>query len=153
MQDNMTSKISGGSTWLRKLGLGSALVSLLIGGLVVVSPSPRASALTVSALPTSVADSTACPTAGNNNGNGTKCLVDTYINPLIQTVSALVGIITVISIVVAGIQYSTSADDPSKVQAAKTRIGRSLFALLTFIFLYALLQWLVPGGLFNGAGG
>lgn len=153
MQDNMTSKISGGSTWLRKLGLGSALVSLLIGGLVVISPSSRVSALAVSALPVSVADANACPTAGNNNGNGTKCLVDTYINPLIQTVSALVGIITVISIVVAGIQYSTSADDPSKVQAAKTRIGRSLFALLTFIFLYALLQWLVPGGLFNGAGG
>jgi len=101
----------------------------------------------------SVADTTNCPTAGHNNGNGTKCLVDTYINPLIQAISALVGIVTVISIVIAGIQYSTSGDDPSKVQAAKTRIGRSLFALLTFIFLFALLQWLVPGGLFNGAGG
>ncbi len=153
MQDNMTSKISGGGARFRKLGLGGALMSLLICGLVVASPSPRASALTVSAPPLSVADTTNCPTAGHNNGNGTKCLVDTYINPLIQAISALVGIVTVISIVIAGIQYSTSGDDPSKVQAAKTRIGRSLFALLTFIFLFALLQWLVPGGLFNGAGG
>ena len=152
MQYNMTSKISSGSTWLRKLGLGSALASLLICGMMATLPSPRVSALAISAPPMSLADTTTCPTAGNNNGNGTKCLVDNYIYPLIKIVSALVGIVTVISIVIGGIQYSISGDDPSKVQAAKTRIGRSLFALLAFIFLFALLQWLVPGGILNGAG-
>ena len=66
----------------------------------------------------------------------------------INILSGLVGIIIVISIVFAGIQYTISSGDPQKVAAAKSRIFTSIFAFLAFIFLYAFLQYLVPGGVF-----
>jgi hypothetical protein len=76
-------------------------------------------------------------------------LVNKYINPLIQLLSALVGVAVVASIIIGGIQYSSSAGDPQKASAAKARIRNAIVALVAFIFLYALLDFLMPGGLFN----
>lgn len=73
-------------------------------------------------------------------------LIEKYINPLINFLSAVVGIVIVISFVVGGIQYASSEDDPQKVKQAKSRIINAILALLAFLFLYAFLQWLVPGG-------
>jgi hypothetical protein len=75
-------------------------------------------------------------------------------NPMIQwirffinLISALVGVIVVIMVTLAGIQYSAAADNPQGVQAAKKRIENVLIGLVAYIFLYAFLQWLIPGGL------
>ena len=73
-------------------------------------------------------------------------LVAKVINPLIKFFAAALGLIVTIAIVVGGIQYATSADDPQVVAKAKSRIINAVLALLGFIFLWALLQWLVPGG-------
>jgi hypothetical protein len=69
-----------------------------------------------------------------------------YIEPLINVLAALVGIVVTASIIFGGIQYASSADDPQKVSQAKGRITKSLMALVAFFFLYMFLQWLVPGG-------
>lgn len=80
-----------------------------------------------------------------------KCdLISIYLNPTIQLFSALVGIVIVISIVIGGIQYASSAGDPQAAAAAKGRIRNAIIALLAFLFLYALLNFLIPGGLFHG---
>lgn len=77
-----------------------------------------------------------------------KCdLMETYVNPLIKVLAALVGVVVVISIIIGGIQYSSSAGDPQAAQAAQKRIRNAIIALVVFIFLYALLNFLVPGGL------
>ena len=57
-------------------------------------------------------------------------LVKKYLDPLVKLLSALVGVFVAISLVVGGIQYSSSAGDPSKVTQAKKRIGEAIFALL-----------------------
>jgi hypothetical protein len=75
-------------------------------------------------------------------------LIDKYVNPLINVLSAAVGLIVVIMIIIGGIQYASAGGDSKKVADAKARITNALIALLTFIFLFAVLQWLVPGGLF-----
>ena len=77
----------------------------------------------------------------------TKCIIDRYVDPFIKTFSALAGVAVVISLIVAGIQYSSASGDPSKIAAAKSRIGKSIVALLFFIFLYAFLNYIVPGGI------
>lgn len=80
--------------------------------------------------------------------SGTNCnFVTKYVNPFIKFLSALVGIVVVISIIIGAIQYTTSGGDPSKTAAAKGRIFKALTALVLYIFLFALLQWIVPGGL------
>jgi len=66
----------------------------------------------------------------------------------INLVSGLVGIIVVVSVITGGIQYSLAGGDSQKVQAAKKRIFTAVSALLAFFFVYAFLQYLVPGGVF-----
>jgi len=97
-----------------------------------------------------------CPDAADSavtSGNckdvkGGKCdLIKNYIQPLIDLLSAGVGVAVVISIIIGGIQYSSSAGDSSKITAAKNRIRNSIIALLMFLFLVAFLNFLIPGGL------
>lgn len=88
--------------------------------------------------------------SGNSTCTASNCnLIAKYINPLITLLSALVGLVVTISIVIGGIQYSSSAGDPQAATAAKNRIRNAIIALVAFIFLYAFLQFLVPGGIFR----
>ena len=83
-----------------------------------------------------------CSTATNTDTN----CVGTYINIAITFLAAGVGVVVIIMIIVGGIRYSAAGGDASKVAAAKTQIFNALLALVAFIFLFAFLQWLVPGG-------
>ncbi len=75
-------------------------------------------------------------------------IVDRLIQ-VINVLSAFVGIIIVIMIVVGGIQYSASRDNPQATAAAKGRVFNAILALVLYLFLFAFLQWIVPGGVFN----
>jgi hypothetical protein len=83
-------------------------------------------------------------------GDSTDCnsFVETYVNPIILFLSLTIGIGAVISFTISGIQYSRSADDPAVVSAAKQRIFNTVLGLLAYAFLYALINYLVPGGVF-----
>jgi amino acid permease len=92
-------------------------------------------------------------TCGNCNNDSTvkDCgLVGKYLNPLIDFLAATVGVVVTIGIVIGGIEYSASGGDPQRATAARKRISNAIIALVAFLFLYAFLQWLVPGGLLNG---
>jgi hypothetical protein len=90
-------------------------------------------------------DNSCCP--GTGNPTAMQCLMAKYVNPVVNLLATMVGVIVVASIVSAGIQYSASQGDPGKVSAAKQRITNSLLALVGFVFLYGFLQWVIPGGL------
>jgi len=92
-----------------------------------------------------VDDNSCCP--GTGNPTAIQCLMNKYVNPVVNLIAALVGVIVLGSIIAGGIQYSSAGGDPSKVAAAKQRIINALFALAGFVFLYAFLQWVIPGGL------
>lgn len=72
-------------------------------------------------------------------------------NPIIDLIFAIirllsdgVGLVIVGSLVVAGIQYSSSRGDPQATAAAVNRIRSTIFALLLFIFGYAILNYIIP---------
>jgi len=67
----------------------------------------------------------------------------------INILSAVVGVVVVAVIVFAGIEYSSSGGDPGRTAAAKGRIINAIIALVAYMFLYIILQWLIPGGLFS----
>ena len=76
-------------------------------------------------------------------------LIANYVNPSIRLLSALVGLVAAISLIMGGIQYSASTGDPQKTSAAKSRISKTILGLIIYAFLYAFLNFLVPGGIFN----
>ena len=79
--------------------------------------------------------------------NGENCnFVTNFINPVIKILSGMVSLVIVTMVIIGGIQYGASGRDPQKVVAAKGKITNALFALLIYIFLLAILNWLVPGG-------
>jgi hypothetical protein len=148
---------------IQKLQLGVAVLPLALGISGLLTGVASASPLSVNASCVSGGtmyseSSTACRAGSsvtymadvNNCSEISKCdLMTKYVYPFINFLSALVGLVVVISIVIGGIQYGSSAGDPQKVTAAKNRIRNALIALVTFIFLYSLLNFLVPGGLFQ----
>lgn len=67
----------------------------------------------------------------------------------IRFLSIGVGVAVVISIIVAGIQYSASEGNPETTQRAKQRIQNAIIGLILYIFIFAIIQFLVPGGLFS----
>jgi len=82
------------------------------------------------------------PNCLNNNP------ITKYILLTINFLTVGVGVVVTIMIIIGGIQYASAGANPQQIQAAKSRISNAIIALLAYLFLFAFLQWLVPGGLF-----
>ena len=67
--------------------------------------------------------------------------------------TAGVGILATIGLVVSGIQYVSARDDAGKVAKVKSRIFNIMIGLLAYGVMWVVLQWLIPGGILNGGGG
>jgi hypothetical protein len=89
------------------------------------------------------------PTGQGKNCDDTDCdLIGLYVNPAIDILSIIVGLVVTASLIAGGVQYITSSGDSQKTSAAKTRITNTLLAFLAYLFMYAFLNFLIPGGLF-----
>ena len=82
------------------------------------------------------------------NGNNNCDLVRLYVNPFIKLLTIVVGLVVAASLILGGIQYTASTGDPQKTSAAKSRITNTLLAFLAYAFLFAFLNFLIPGGVF-----
>lgn len=71
------------------------------------------------------------------------------INIIVDFLSAGVGIFVTAMIIVGGIQYSVAGDNSTQTANAKKRIANAVIALVVFMFIFAFLQWLIPGGIFG----
>lgn len=71
------------------------------------------------------------------------------IQKIVDFLSIGVGIIVTGVILVGGIQYIIAGDSPQALQAARQRITNGVIALVAFLFIFAFLQWLIPGGIFQ----
>lgn len=103
--------------------------------------------------PTNNTSSTSSSNLGNgcNGKSAQDCLTQDPIvkdlNVVVDVLSGAVGIIVVGVIILGGIQYSLAGGSPNATEAAKKRITNGLIALVVFIFTFAFLQWLIPGGI------
>lgn len=87
-----------------------------------------------------------CEASDGEALTGENCPIIGYLVTGINILSALAGMAIVFSIMFAGYQYMTARDNAGQVQQAKQRIIWALTALAVFVFMYALLNFLVPGG-------
>lgn len=88
-------------------------------------------------------------TCDSDDLSASNCLALSYLISAINITTASVVAVVVGSIIFAGIQYSSSRDDPQAIAKAKHRILQAVIALLIFLFGFGVLQWLIPGGLFS----
>ena len=82
----------------------------------------------------------------NENVSKDNCGIIAYLVDFINILSGLVGIVVTISLVFWGIQYTTARDNPQQAATARLRITQTVLSLLAYLFIFAFLQWLVPGG-------
>ncbi len=75
--------------------------------------------------------------------------IDEMLITIINVLTAVAGIAITASMILAGFQYMTARDNAAQVLAAKTRIFVTVCTIFLLAFGYSLLQWLVPGGIFN----
>lgn len=75
------------------------------------------------------------------------CNIIKWILNITNAMSAIVGIVIVIMIVVRGMQYMTARDNIQQVAAAKMQFLWLIIAFGVYLFSFAILQWLIPGGL------
>jgi hypothetical protein len=83
-----------------------------------------------------------------SNKDGCSALLDAVF-AIVRFLSAGVGIVIVGSTIWAGVQYSSARDDPSAVGKAKDRLRGNGYALLMYVFAYAILNYILPGGFFK----
>jgi hypothetical protein len=91
----------------------------------------------------------ACQDANNAPSCLKKDSIIIDLNTIVNFLSAGVGLIVVGVIILGGIQYSMAGDKADAVTKARQRMLNGIIALLAFIFTYAFLQWIIPGGIFG----
>lgn len=83
----------------------------------------------------------------NETGLCNKNPIVRNLNNIVRVLSALVGVVVVGNIILGGIQFAIAGDKADAVSAAKQRVVNGLIALVAFLFIFAFLQWLIPGGI------
>ncbi len=68
------------------------------------------------------------------------------VDVLVKVLTALVGVVAVIMLILAGIRYSSAGGDPNAVASAKKMVLNVVLGLIAFIFFRAFLNWIVVGG-------
>ncbi len=88
----------------------------------------------------------ACGCQSKTGINAENCSVVAYLQLFIRFLSAAVGVVIVIMIAVRGIQYTAARENPQIVHNARIGILNAIMALILYLFTFAFLQWIVPGG-------
>lgn len=83
------------------------------------------------------------------DGAGTDSPVVNMLLQIINFMAVGVGIAVVGGIAWGGMLYASSNGDSSKAKQGITTIVNSILGLFLFMFTYAFINFLVPGGLFN----
>ena len=86
---------------------------------------------------------------GNLKDDGKGCGVYTVLNLIVDILSIGIGIVSVIGITIVGIQYLTAGGNEAQTTKAKRRLSEIVIGIIAYVLLYALMQWLLPGGKLN----
>lgn len=84
----------------------------------------------------------------NKGIDASNCKIAERLQDFTNALSAIVGIVAVIMIAYWGLQYTIARDNPQATATARLRLFQTVVALVAYIFMYAFLQYIVPGGVF-----
>ncbi len=84
-------------------------------------------------------------TKDGTENTGLWSLLLTAINILV----AGVGIVALAGVIYGGILYTSSGGSPEQIKKARTVITNVVIGVIAFAGMYALLNFIIPGGVFN----
>lgn len=87
----------------------------------------------------------ACPSGNTVDNSSLWQVLQIVMNIFI----ALVGIAATGGLVFGAIKYASAGDDPGSLNEAKTFIRNVLVGLVTFVLMWAITEYLVPGGIIS----
>ena len=112
------------------------------------SPVPNYGYVGASELECSILPQDICDAAGNEDA----ALSDSGIWALLLLVLRLltigIGIVAVASITYAGFLYATAQESAEQTKKSKEMITNTVIGLIAFALMWALLEYLIPGGVF-----
>lgn len=119
------------------------IFTMLVGGFMLVAP--VSAVCPDGCVPTSI--------IGNATGSeGEKCSCDDgkgsgisdVLKLVIRIMTVGIGVLAVLGITVAGVQYLTAGDKEEQIRKSKRRIIEIVIGIAVFVLLYAILSWLLP---------
>jgi hypothetical protein len=117
--------------------------TLAFGAAVMTAPLTYAATCTDSdgqTVETSVLD---CP-----SGKDGRAIIWQLLEMAVNFLAAGVGIVVIAGIVFGAITYATAAGSADQAKKGITFVTNAVIGLLLFIFMYAIINFLIPGGLF-----
>lgn len=87
-------------------------------------------------VPQEVKDAAGCP--GNPNSD-----LSTVIKNILNAIIGVAGIVSVIYIIIGGVQYMTSSGDAAKTQKAKNTILYAVIGLIVCALSFAIVNWTI----------
>lgn len=75
--------------------------------------------------------------------------IEDFAYAIIRFLSNGVGVMMILALIGAGIQYTMSEGNAESTMKSKKRITSIVLAAGVYLFSYAILQFLIPGGLFK----
>ena len=90
-----------------------------------------------------------CPKGTINNDPKTGGAIVNYLRQWLILLSGAAGLIILLMITIAGFQYIISRGDPGNVKSAKNRLTNAIIAFVLYLMAFAILTFLLPGGLFT----
>ncbi|MEO5949244.1 MAG: hypothetical protein ABIP74_02485 [Candidatus Saccharimonas sp.] len=122
-------------------GVGAALTA----GLIYAAPVFAEDAPSCSVLPNSI-----CSTSTQTNTSDvSQSSVFQIIIWVLRIMTGAVGIAAVGALIYAGVLYGSSSGESAQVSKAKTIIKDTAIGLVAYGFMFIILNWLIPGGIFG----
>lgn len=87
-----------------------------------------------------------CPDSFDGQGGIEKSGLMGILTVVVNIMAAAVGILAIGAFVYAGIIYASAGDSQEKVKQARGVITNTVIGLVLFVGLYALVNFIVPGG-------
>ena len=130
---------------IKQLSKMYIMTGLMIAGVAAFAlPATQASALECSTLPQSL-----CDAAGYEGSDVKQSGIWQLLLLVVNILTAGVALTAVAGIVYGAVLYVSAANSPEQVKKAKTILINVVIGVVTFALMYSLLQWLIPGGVFN----
>lgn len=127
---------------MKKLLLST--IAIVMSFFMIAAPVSAAGECPEGCVPTSILGENGC--SCDKNGDGSAIIG--VLRLVVNIMTAGIGVLATIGIVVSGTQYLTAGGNEDQIKKSKRRIFEIIIGLVAYAVVYALLYWLLPG--FNG---